>query len=846
MKLLPSLLLALSLFSGASFAQEPVATDSSTKHEYQSDVARLRKIVIESLYSHREVFLRELISNANDAIEKLRLTALKDKTVWDGVAPLNITLKLEKNEEGDGGRLIISDTGIGMSPKELTTNLGTLAKSGTSEFLAKADSNSGSSNGNLIGAFGLGFYSSFLVADKVYVASLPPATEANPQPVQHVFSSSADEPSFDVYPDPRGNTLGRGTEITLVLKKDALEYLEEETVKSLITKHSGFASSFPVYLFTKRIEEQPIPQDELDQTTEEKKEKPKVDDDEVVVEDAKEEEPKENEVKTRQVTVEEWVHLNDQPPLWTRDPKDVTDEEYKNFYKATFKQYQDPILWHHFKGDSGPVSFRALIYVPSTLPEDFWQSPQTAQQDTRLLVKRVLITSEFGEHRLPKWISWAKVIIDADDLPLNVSRETLQSNRFLKQIKNIIITRFIQVMQKTAEEDVEKYKEILKVYNPILKLGVIETAAEGKTGNRDKLSSLLRFDTTLRTGISLQDYVDNRKEGQNQIFFLANIGQTTENMRHSVFVEKLIARGYEVLLMTDTMDEIFVSNLRVWGNMRFQDVAKKGLQYGDEDVEKEKKELEKFKEDYKPLVNFFVKSTKDISRMAIVISNRLVTSPCAIVVDSFGYSANMEKLLTSHGKKTALQEYASKQKVLEINPRSPLIEGLLKRVMALPVEETERDKEEEAELREVVQILIDGALIRSGFEVMESNIFFERVDRALRRSLGVSETAKVEVEVAPAPPKAETAPPEMDEVATNAADFIEMQDFRASLGPELDRTFGGPKLMKMDANGPIETVPNQVAFDANDVRKRMESGEEVDIEGMVADAIKPKTEHTEL
>ncbi|PVG03593.1 heat shock protein Hsp90, partial [Serendipita vermifera] len=695
MRLLAPLLLALCSIS-PSFTQEVPTGQANTKHEYQSDVARLRKIVIESLYSHQEVFLRELISNANDAIEKLRLTALKDKTVWDGTTPLNITLVLQKDVEGDGGKLIISDTGIGMSPQELTSNLGTLAKSGTTEFLAQADkATTAATTSNLIGAFGLGFYSSFLVADKVYVASLPPPSAANPNPVQHVFSSSSDEASFEVYQDPRGNTLGRGTEITLVLKKGALEYLEEEKIKGLVAKHSGFASSFPIYLFTSRTEEQPVPQDELEaaaEETPEKKETPKADDDEeAVVEEVKEDEKtvENTEVKMKNVTIEEWVHLNDQPPLWSREPKDVTEEEYKNFYKATFKQYSDPLLWHHFKGDSGPVSFKALIFVPSSLPDDYWQSAQAASQDTRLMVKRVFITSEFGEHKLPKWISWIKVIIDADDLPLNVSRETLQSKKFLKQIKNIVVTRFIQLMTKTAEEDPEKYKEVLKVYNPVLKLGVIETAIEGKGGSRDKLAGLARWDTTLRDGISLQDYIEGRKEGQNQIYFLANIGQTTENMRHSVFVEKLVARGYEVMLMTDTMDEIFVSNLRVYGGMRFQDVAKKGLQYGDEDIEKEKKELEKFKEDYKPLVDFFVKSTKEAIKdgrspfFIVVISNRLVTSPCAIVVDSFGYSANMEKLLASHGKKNALQDYASKQKVLEINPRSPLIEGLLKRVMAL-------------------------------------------------------------------------------------------------------------------------------------------------------------------
>ncbi|KAG8828910.1 hypothetical protein FRC17_007382, partial [Serendipita sp. 399] len=320
MKLITPFLLALSLISSPSYAQEAPSAKSTTKHEYQSDVARLRKIVIESLYSHREVFLRELISNANDAIEKLRLTALKDKTIWDGSAPLNITLDVSKSEEDGDGKLVITDTGIGMSPEELKTNLGTLAKSGTSEFLAKAESSS-TNGGNLIGAFGLGFYSSFLVADKVYVASLPPATPANPNPVQHVFSSSADDASFEVYQDPRGNTLGRGTEITLVMKKDALEYLDEENIRQIIAKHSGFASSFPVYLHTVKVQEQPIPQDELDTSTEEKKETPpkSEDDGEAIVEDAPEEKQAEGaEVKMHNVTVEEWVHLNDQPPLWTR------------------------------------------------------------------------------------------------------------------------------------------------------------------------------------------------------------------------------------------------------------------------------------------------------------------------------------------------------------------------------------------------------------------------------------------------------------------------------------------------------------------------------------------------
>ena len=277
----------------------------------QSDVARLRKIVINSLYSHRDVFLRELISNSNDALEKLRLTSLTEPAVLAGAESMNITIKAFKDDDGTA-KFVIRDTGIGMTPDELTANLGTLAKSGTSEFLARAESNTDTTGtGNLIGAFGLGFYSSFLVADKVYVASLAAPTPGNPEPRQYVFASSADDSTFEVYPDPRGNTLGRGTEITLVLKGEAEEYVDPVRITDLVNKHSSFATAFPIYLYTQRTEEVPVE----DETTE-KTEKPKSDDEddeEAVVEDV--EEAEEKPVQTKSVTVEEWVHLNSQLPI---------------------------------------------------------------------------------------------------------------------------------------------------------------------------------------------------------------------------------------------------------------------------------------------------------------------------------------------------------------------------------------------------------------------------------------------------------------------------------------------------------------------------------------------------
>ncbi|KAF8165360.1 Hsp90 protein-domain-containing protein [Crassisporium funariophilum] len=730
----------------------------------RSDVARLRKIVINSLYSHQEIFLRELLSNANDALEKLRLTALTDKTVWDGTNPLNITIKADKDEDGKGGRIVIADTGIGMSPEELTANLGTLAKSGTSDFLAKAEGQEVTATGNLIGAFGLGFYSSFLVADRVQVASIPPPSAKNPNPVQHIFSSSADDSTFDVYPDPRGNTLERGTEVTLFLKPDALDYLDEAKLSNLVHKHSAYSSTFPIYLFEKWTEEVPDESVELPATELPDEDTPEPssssvsaeDDDEATVEDVvKDEENETPPPRMVNVTKEAWSRLNSQPPLWARDPKNITEDEYNSFYTSFFKDFSKPLAWHHFSADAGSgTAFKALLFFPSKLSEDFWQKPlEYVSKDFKLMVKRVFITSDIGGEGLPKWASWVKVVVDADDLPLNVSREMLQSNRFLKQLRQIIIKRMIQLFQKISEgDDQDKYDKLQETYGSVLKLAAVED-----TKNRDKLAALTRFTTNQRNNTSFDQYLEKRKKGQKQIFYLAEMGKKPEDLAQSVFVEKLDARGYEVLLLTEPLDEILVGNLREWKHIPFQDVAKAGLKFGDEDLdpEEEKEQLKTLNEKFKPLLEWLKKEANDAVR-DVVLSNRLVKSPCAIVADAHGYTANVQKMMSASNAKGnrggLLHEYAMKAKLLEINPRSPLIEGLLRRVMDLPADEDERDLEAEEELKEVASILIDGALVRSGFEVPDSNKFFSRVDRVLRRSLGVSETATTDESVKPAPP----------------------------------------------------------------------------------------------
>ncbi|KAF8175376.1 heat shock protein Hsp90 [Pholiota molesta] len=700
MRLVQPLLLTLGFLASYVVAEDASAEVHKVKYDYQSDVARLRKIVI-----------KELISNANDALEKLRLTALTDRSIYDGSEPLNITIKPVPDPSGGKAARLIRAL---VCPRELTNNLGTLAKSGTSEFLAQAEgADPTAAAGNLIGAFGVGFYSSFLVADRVEVASIPPKSEKNPNPVQHVFASSSDDRRLMCIPIPVEIPLGGARRLPQ-------DYATAATL-SLLHKHSKFSSSFPIYLWESWQEEKT----------------PEADEDEAIVEDI----TKDDE-KMVNVTKEQWSHLNAQPPLWSRDPKNITDDEYRSFYTAYFKDFNAPLAWHH------SLAMLALMFLPSKLSEDYWQKPlEYKSKDIRLLVKRTFITADLGDDSLPQWAAWVKVVVDAEDLPLNVSRETLQSNKFMRQLRQIILKRLIQLFAKTMEtEDKDKYEKFSDIYGSVLKLGAVED-----TKNREKLATLARFSTNQRNDTSFDMYLENMKKGQKQIFYIAEMGKTPEDLAQSVFIEKLHARGYEVLLLTEPLDEILFGNLRGWKNIPFQNAAKSGLKFGDEDLdpEEEKAQQKELEEEYRPLLDYLKKQAGGVVQ-DVTISNRLVTSPCAIVADQMGYTANVQKMMTAQNAKGnrggILHDYGMKMKNLEVNPRSPLIEGLLRRVKALPTEEDEeRDWEAEEELQEVASILIDGALVRSGYEVTDNNKFFSRVDRVLRRSLGVSETATADI-----------------------------------------------------------------------------------------------------
>ncbi|OCF30950.1 cation-transporting ATPase [Kwoniella heveanensis CBS 569] len=719
---------------------------SAETFRYESDITRLRSLVIHSLYSHKDVFLRELLSNANDALEKLRLVSLTDRSVMSaGEGNVTIEVRLDEESGGKTGLLVIRDTGIGMSKEELTKNLGTIARSGTSEFLKKAEEGQGV-DGNLIGQFGLGFYSCFLVSPTVRVSSLPPATSSNPDPIQYTFVSSSTGDSFDVFPDPRGNTLGRGTEIVLKIGEEEKEWLSTQRLRGLIDKHSTFSTTFPIYIKERQqvpVSAQSLPTDDDDQLNDDL--------------DTDAQSPA---AATSTVVEEKWVRVNDKAPIWVRDPKDVSEEEYKDFYKALTKdESAESLGWSHFKGDTGSgVSYKAIMYIPAQLPKDFWQKMTSGINNVRLMVKRVFITDDLGEEFMPRWLSFLKVTVDADDLPLNVSRETLQNNRFLAQLQRILVRKALDLFTKLSIDSPEKFKEASKLYGNALRIGVLED-------NKDKLklAKLLRFESTRSGYTSLEEYVENRKEGQKQIYYIAGVGERAEDLARSPFVEKLKARGYEVLLLSLPSDEPMMAALDKFMGMTTQDVSKKGLKFGDEDEhEAEKKELEAQKVAFKPLIDWL---KKDLAGQVsdVTVTNRLVTSPCTIIVDSYGWSANMQRIMaaqTDAQDDPMFNMMKNLPKVLEINPKSPLIEGLLDRVLDLPQSDVTEDEgvkrtsEEEEELRETVRVLFDTALVRSGFSVADPTTYFERVESLLRRAMGVSLNAQPKIHIRPAPPKA--------------------------------------------------------------------------------------------
>jgi len=650
--------------------------------------------------------LRELISNASDALDKIRFLSLTNKEILGDKEELVIRVKADKENR----MLHITDTGIGMTKDDLIKYLGTIAKSQTSEFLTKfqeaQESDNKQSMSDLIGQFGVGFYSAFLVADRVIV------TSKNNDDDQYIWES--DSNSFTVVKDPRGNTLGRGTTISLLMKEEAQEYLEEHKLKEIISKYSQFIN-FNIFLWTSKTvsEEVPVEQEE------------KTENEDGAVEEAKEE------VKTKKVdkTVYDWELMNSAKPIWQRKVSEVTDEEYKEFYKAFTKDSQEPLVHTHFVAE-GEVTFKSILYVPKTAPSDLFQNYNKKADSIKLYVRRVFI-SETVDDLLPKYLSFVRGVVDSDDLPLNVSRETLQQNKLLKVIKKKLVRKILDMIKKLSEADFDLFH---KEYSTNIKLGVIEDST-----NRVRLAKLLRFGTSALDKAkvtSLEKYVERMKEKQEFIYFIA--GNNRDELEKSPFVERLLSKGYEVLYLTDPIDEYCMQSLPEFDGKRFQNVAKDGL-----NIDKSKQAEEKLKEiqkSYEPLINWMKDGPLKDKVENIKVSTRLVKTPMALVANQYGYSGNMERITRAQayqksGGDSASQYYFSQKKILEINPGHPLVKELLRRVEA---------DSSDIQAKEMVELMFESATLRSGYELRDSTGFADRIEHMLRSAMNVPLDEKVD------------------------------------------------------------------------------------------------------
>jgi len=725
--------------------------DSQEKHEFQAEVSRLMDIIINSLYTDKQVFLRELISNAADALEKARFHSVQDDSFLGETQDLEIKVE----HDADAKTISIVDTGVGMSKADLINNLGTVAKSGTTNFLeAMADG----ADANLIGQFGVGFYSAFLVADKVSVTS-----KCNDDPVQHVWESSADA-SFTVVEDPRGNTLGRGTRVTLHLKEDAHDYLSEDKLKETAKKYSQFIQ-FPIYVKVKKEVEADAEEDDDDDDEDEEEEK-----DDVETSDDEEKEDDEEEKKPTKKTVYEWEQVNSQKAIWLRAKEDVTEEEYNEFYKGISKDYLDPLAYTHFNAE-GEIEFKSILFLPKKAPFDMMDNYWTKRSEVKLYVRRVLVAEKFDE-LLPRYMNFVRGVVDSDDLPLNVSREQLQQNKIMKVISKKLVRKILELMKKLAKEeesgddedededeeekeDAEEEKKdskdeestwakFYKEFNKNLKMGCYEDDS-----NRSKISKLLRFRSTKSEDkdISLDKYLDRMAESQESIYYMS--GESLEVMQKSPALQVFKKKDLEVLMLSDHLDEPCIQKLADYEGKKFVSIQKADVKL--DETEEEKKRFTKLKDMYKPLTDWWKEKLTDLTEKgamkdagvkieAVSLSKRLTDSPVVVVTSQFGYSAQQEKIMKAQAFQNKDQiSMMSGRKTLEINPNHPVVVDLLSKV--------KDDKDNSAAL-DTAQVLFQTALIESGYEIADPSALVSRVYRLMSKELGVDPDAPLkEVEV---------------------------------------------------------------------------------------------------